>query len=131
MLAIVDQIFATLAVQTANRRIKIDRDSLDFIERCQVSRTLIDAVGGKNGEPERPRTIDTILVPIDFSLTSADALQTAADLAKRFGAAVRLLHVLEEPAFHANSAEAIGDAVLRFFERYPPGTNSEGSREER
>jgi len=39
--------------------------------------------------------------------------------------------LLEEPAFHANSAEAIGDAVLRFFERYPPGTNSEGSREER
>jgi N-acetylmuramoyl-L-alanine amidase len=33
--------------------------------------------------------------------------------------------------FHAASAEAIGDAVLRFFERYPPGTSFEGSREER
>jgi N-acetylmuramoyl-L-alanine amidase len=39
--------------------------------------------------------------------------------------------LLADSHFHAESAEAIGDAVLRFFERYPPGTSFEGSREER
>jgi N-acetylmuramoyl-L-alanine amidase len=32
--------------------------------------------------------------------------------------------LLAEEDFHSDSARAIGDAVLRFFERYPPGTGS-------
>ena len=32
--------------------------------------------------------------------------------------------------FHQSSAEAIGEAVVRFFERYPPGSGTGGGREE-
>jgi N-acetylmuramoyl-L-alanine amidase len=39
--------------------------------------------------------------------------------------------VLAETSFHEASAEAIGDAVLTFFERYPPGTATGGAREDR
>jgi N-acetylmuramoyl-L-alanine amidase len=37
--------------------------------------------------------------------------------------------VLARSDFHENSAVAIGDAVLRFFERYPPGSGGGGDRE--
>jgi N-acetylmuramoyl-L-alanine amidase len=33
--------------------------------------------------------------------------------------------------FHQSSAEAIADAIVRFFERYPPGSGTGGGREER
>jgi nucleotide-binding universal stress UspA family protein len=39
--------------------------------------------------------IQRILVPIDFSETSDQALRVAQDLAKQLGASIRLLHVLE------------------------------------
>ena len=39
--------------------------------------------------------------------------------------------LLNEPAFHQGSAEAIASAVVRFFERYPPGSGGGGSREGR
>ena len=39
--------------------------------------------------------------------------------------------VLAGEDFHGNSAEAIGDAVIRFFERYPPGSGTGGSSERR
>lgn len=40
------------------------------------------------------------------------------------------VRVIGDAAFHQDSAESIADAVLRFFERYPPGsgTGSGGSR---
>ena len=40
---------------------------------------------------------------------------------------------LAEDEFHSSSAEAIGEAVVRFFERFPPGsgTGTGGSREDR
>ena len=53
--------------------------------------------GGKGGaEPAAfPVTIQRILVPIDFSDPSLDALEYAAMVAQRAKASVRLLHVLE------------------------------------
>ena len=39
--------------------------------------------------------------------------------------------VLAKADFHENSAAAIGDAILRFFERYPPGSGTGGDREQR
>jgi nucleotide-binding universal stress UspA family protein len=42
------------------------------------------------------RTIDRILVPTDFSTTADAALDYARVLAARFGAELRLLHVLED-----------------------------------
>ncbi len=38
--------------------------------------------------------------------------------------------VLGERSFHESSAEAIGEAVVTFFERYPPGSVAGGSRED-
>lgn len=38
--------------------------------------------------------------------------------------------LLDESEFHQSSAEAIADAVVRFFESYPPGSGTGGSREE-
>lgn len=43
--------------------------------------------------------IRQILVPVDFSESSAKALDYAANLAKSLGASVDLLHVWEAPAF--------------------------------
>jgi N-acetylmuramoyl-L-alanine amidase len=39
--------------------------------------------------------------------------------------------ILAQSDFHENSAVAIGEAVLRFFERYPPGSGGGGDREPR
>jgi nucleotide-binding universal stress UspA family protein len=41
--------------------------------------------------------LDTILTPTDFSDPSRQALNYACELAKRFGAELRLLHVVEPP----------------------------------
>src|SRR5258708_25705381 len=46
-----------------------------------------------------PRTVKKILVPTDFSEPSAQALQTAIDFAKVFGASIELVHVFVEPAY--------------------------------
>ncbi len=43
--------------------------------------------------------IRSILVPIDFSAPSRQALDTARALAQQFGAALHVLHVLEEPSY--------------------------------
>src|SRR3954471_16723818 len=42
-----------------------------------------------------------ILVPVDFSKTSIEALQHARDFAQRFGSALVLLHVVEKAPFIA------------------------------
>jgi nucleotide-binding universal stress UspA family protein len=42
-----------------------------------------------------------ILVPVDGSDASQHALRTAIDLARRFGASLRLVHVLEDAAYLA------------------------------
>jgi nucleotide-binding universal stress UspA family protein len=46
-----------------------------------------------------PRAVKKILVPTDFSEPSAEALQTAIDFAKVFGASIELVHVFVEPAY--------------------------------
>src|SRR5262245_55257958 len=62
--------------------------------------------GSKTGATPRrssaaARSFKTILVPIDFSKTSIEALQYAKDFAQRFGSALVLLHVVEKAPFIA------------------------------
>ncbi len=48
--------------------------------------------------PSRPHALSTvghILVPVDFSLCSVDALDYAASLATQFGALLTVFHVME------------------------------------
>src|ERR1700755_2662038 len=42
-------------------------------------------------------SLDTIVVPIDFSETSRDALRFAKELARPFQARLHLLHVIPDP----------------------------------
>lgn len=39
--------------------------------------------------------------------------------------------LLGEEAFHQDTADAISEAIVRFFDRYPPGAGGGGSREDR
>ncbi|NHZ73783.1 MAG: universal stress protein [Nitrospirae bacterium] len=53
-------------------------------------------------EAESPRTIEAmekILVPVDFSPYSEEALSYAKELATLYGAGLQLLHTIEEPAY--------------------------------
>jgi universal stress protein A len=50
--------------------------------------------------------IRNILVPIDFSDNSREALRFAADLAKRFDSRIHLVHVLADPFRQAWAVEA-------------------------
>ena len=49
-----------------------------------------------------------LLLPVDFSDASLKATEYAVDLAKRFGATVQVLHVIEDPVVY-----------LPMFESYP------------
>lgn len=68
----------------------------------------------KREDAARPKigVLESILVPIDFSTHSADALAYAKELAALFGARLDLLHVVEEtlhPAFYGIAVQSIYD----------------------
>lgn len=82
-------------------------------------------------------TIRKILVPVDFSPTSAAALGTAMGIAERWGASIDVLHVLEYPvyvvpemtvavpgaparSFEAFAVEQAEDEMMRFLEPFDP-----------
>ena len=44
-------------------------------------------------------TVRKILVPVDFSRQSAEALSVAADLSRRYEAALEIVHVLNRPTY--------------------------------
>jgi len=54
--------------------------------------------------------IKRILVPVDFSAPSLQALEYAADLGKRFGAELVLIHVVE-PIYYAADPFGTGDIL--------------------
>jgi nucleotide-binding universal stress UspA family protein len=77
--------------------------------RLERARLMPDEVQAAIAAP----AIRTILVPIDFSDCSLDALEYAAQVAKQFSAAVTILHVLEPVSYsldfsltHAGEARA-------------------------
>jgi nucleotide-binding universal stress UspA family protein len=56
-------------------------------------------------------TIETVVVPMDFSDSSTAALAYAKQLADAFGASVHLLHVIPDPAAHPWAAEAYSGSL--------------------
>jgi nucleotide-binding universal stress UspA family protein len=70
-------------------------------------------VRGEETEEDRGRpSVDQILVPVDFSKFSRQALQTANELADVYDARIDALHVVEEklhPAFYVGGVKSIED----------------------
>jgi nucleotide-binding universal stress UspA family protein len=64
-----------------------------------------------------------ILVPVDFSLHSAEAIRTGADLSRRFDAALTLVHVYEPAAYALPegyvlyTAQQLADLLSEFEKR--------------
>ena len=63
------------------------------------------------------REIKTILAPTDFSASSARALDYAQMVAKRFGAAIHLVHVCEVPSMATASMDAYAIAYSDWSQR--------------
>jgi universal stress protein A len=63
-------------------------------------------------------TINTILVPTDFSDASIAAQRYAAGLAEAFGSRVHLLHVVQDPYVQPWAAEAFGVSLAGVLERW-------------
>ncbi|TKS59571.1 MAG: hypothetical protein EWM72_02139 [Nitrospira sp.] len=61
--------------------------------------TGIQRAEGDRGAPNHPAALDRILVPIDFSDCSLDALEYAVLVAQRAKASIKLLHVLEPVSY--------------------------------
>ncbi|QXD17167.1 universal stress protein [Rhodocaloribacter litoris] len=92
----------------------------------------------RHKEDRKPEPVRHILVPVDFSEHAREALTVARELAARYGAALQLLHVLEEvlhPAFYNFGATSIKDlqpdieekateALMKFF-RETAGADAE------
>jgi len=67
---------------------------------------------GADQEARSPRIVDRILVPIDFSDPSREALRTAKEWAALYDATIDVLHVVAEriqPAFYAGGVRSIYD----------------------
>ncbi len=61
-----------------------------------------------------PKAKENILVPVDFSKYSKNALANANEIAKSYGAKIHLLHIIEEtihPAFSLSGKSSISDLV--------------------
>jgi nucleotide-binding universal stress UspA family protein len=57
-------------------------------------------VGAQSAPPRGvPLSIRRILVPVDFSASSHEAMRFAGELAKRFGAHITLIHVYQVPGY--------------------------------
>lgn len=63
--------------------------------------------------PRKPRRIEKVLVPVDFSDPSHDALDKALDVAVRHDATLEALHVVEDfshfPSFYRSSMPAVDE----------------------
>jgi nucleotide-binding universal stress UspA family protein len=77
----------TRTIRFAIKRAREKREILRFAQNDESTEK-----GTQKGEPMLPPKV--IVSPIDFSSHSQDALQTAADLAKQFGAQLLLVHAV-------------------------------------
>ncbi len=126
-LDVVHQVIQEIAAGPAILEYASDHD-IDLIVmgthgRRGVRRLLIGSVAAEvirrancpvltTGPSPLPSGTNKILVPIDFSEHSKDALEQARELADLFGATLDLLHVVEEnmpPAFYTGGVTSIYD----------------------
>ena len=63
-------------------------------------------------------TLNTILVPSDFSECSDEALAYGLELARRFNAKVHLLHVVQDPATQPWAAEGFAAPVIEVVDEW-------------
>lgn len=80
----------------------------------RADQPVLTVRGGEAEEPSPlPEPIERILVPLDFSKYSREALTYAKEWAALYGAQVDVLHVIEEtlhPAFYVGGVRSIYDA---------------------
>jgi universal stress protein A len=67
------------------------------------TRGVAAAKSGTSCRPRHTRGFKSILVPVDFSACSAEAVRCASVLAARFGGVITLLHVVEPGMSSPNS----------------------------
>lgn len=76
-----------------------------------------------------PPTFSTILVPVDFSTYSTEALRYAAGIAERFTSSLTVLHVIPRETTTQAIAHRLGQVRLPFVEAFtqhePPDTTPE------
>ena len=68
------------------------------------------------------KPIEKILVPVDFSAHSAEALRFAADLARRYAASLDLLHVFQTMTYALPEGYVVPspeqlDAIMKHFQQ--------------
>jgi nucleotide-binding universal stress UspA family protein len=81
------------------------RTALRLVRHARCSVLVVDPVA-------EPRSYCNILVAVDFSACSRRALEQAADLASRSGAAVTVLHVIELPVVYGQDADLHSSGAL-------------------
>jgi nucleotide-binding universal stress UspA family protein len=91
-------------------RILLGSVAEDVVRRAQ--QPVLTVRGKEKGRTPTPGSMDRILVPVDFSDYSREALRHAYEWAKLYGAQIDLLHVVVEdlhPAFYQGGVTSIYD----------------------
>lgn len=90
-------------------------------EVVRRARQPVLAVRGEDGVgTTSPESLDCILVPVDFSDYSREALRHAREWGALFGARIDVLHVIEEtlhPAFYVGGVQSIYDVDSNIEEK--------------
>jgi nucleotide-binding universal stress UspA family protein len=101
-----------LVVMGTHGRRGVRRMLLGSVAEDVVRRADQPVLTVRGTEEDRPTAIRRILVPVDFSPYSRDALRTARAMASLVGATVDAVHVVEEtlhPAFYVGGVRSIYD----------------------
>jgi nucleotide-binding universal stress UspA family protein len=86
----------------------------------RAERPVLTVRGGDEDDRPVADPVDRILVPVDFSDFSREALRTARDWAGLYGAPIDVLHVFEEdlhPAFYVGGVTSVYDVEPELDEK--------------